>query len=465
MSNYRRVFNGRPKRTSNQRSFSQYRPQRRRTPRSFDPFYLIKQGKTESVQEKIVIENSFADFKVDPVLKKNIQTKGYLIPTPIQDKTIPPILKGLDVVGVANTGTGKTAAFLIPLIDKVLKNNKERVLIITPTRELAAQIESEFLSLSRGLNLFSALCIGGVSLNGQTKRLRQSPHFVIGTPGRLKDLEERRLLWLNAFSTIVLDEVDRMLDMGFIPDVKKIIYSTPPKEKRQTLLFSATLTGHITRLAEQWTRSPVRVEIEPEQVAVDTVEQVVYIVTTQDKFALLYNIITEKDLNRVLVFCNRRDEVRRLGETLTRYGINCSTLSGEVSQKQRIGRLEKFKSGKIRILVATDVAGRGIHIDGMDHVFNFSLPRDPEDYVHRIGRTGRAGSSGTSVSFADEEDGFYIPAIEEFMGRSLNCTQPEDEWLILPKPKIPKSQKRPHGRKPPRKKYASGRGNRSSVRR
>jgi ATP-dependent RNA helicase RhlB len=197
-------------------------------------------------------------------------------------------------------------------------------------------------------------------------------------------------------------------------------------------------------LASQWTRDPITVEIEPEQIAVDTVDQIVYIITTQEKFALLYNIITKQDLKRVLIFCNRRDEVRRLAEELKRHGINCNELSGDVPQKKRLRRLNDFKQGKIRALVATDVAGRGIHIDSMDHVVNYTLPRDPEGYVHRIGRTGRAGAAGTSISFADEEDGFYLAPIEEFMGRELHCIQPEEEWLEKPKPVRTKSK--PHAR-------------------
>jgi len=237
--------------------------------------------------------------------------------------------------------------------------------------------------------------------------------------------------------------------MGFIPDVRMIIHSTPPKEKRQTLLFSATLTEAITRLASQWTVNPVMVEIEPEQVAVDTVEQIVYIVTEEQKFDLLHNIIVKQNLERVLVFCNRRDEVRRLAERLTRYGVNCSEISGDIPQRNRIRRLEDFKSGKIRVLVATDVAGRGIHIEGMDHVINFTLPHDPEDYVHRIGRTGRAGASGTAVSFADEGDAFYIAPIEAFMGRELHCIEPDDELLTKPEALYPeKKQRLRAGRKP-----------------
>jgi ATP-dependent RNA helicase RhlB len=233
---------------------------------------------------------------------------------------------------------------------------------------------------------------------------------------------------------MIIDEADRMLDMGFIPDVRMIIHATPPKEKRQTMLFSATLTKEVMRLAAQWTRDPVTVDIEPEQVAVDTVDQIVYIVTSDQKFALLYNIIEKKNLERVLVFCNRKDEVSRLGEILNRYGIQCSELSGDVPQQKRIRRLDQFKAGKVRVLVATDVAGRGLHIEGMDHVVNFNLPYDAEDYVHRIGRTGRAGAAGTSISFADEREAFYLPPIEEFMGRKLNCIYPEENWLILPEP-------------------------------
>jgi ATP-dependent RNA helicase RhlB len=251
-----------------------------------------------------------------------------------------------------------------------------------------------------------------------------------------------------------------MLDMGFIPDVRKIIYSTPHKSKRQTLLFSATLTPEVNRLAEQWTRSPVTVEIEPEQVAVDTVEQIVYIVTNDEKLTLLYNILTQKNLERVIVFCNRKDETRRLADLLVRYDMNCAILSGDIRQQTRVRTLEKFKAGKLRVLVATDVAGRGIHIEGMDHVINYTLPRDPEDYVHRIGRTGRAGAVGTSISFADEDDSFNIPAIEELLGNPLPCTHPDELWL-KPLPPAPNPKAKADGGRPSR----SGKPNSGSRRR
>ena len=383
----------------------------------------------------------FHDFDLPRPLMHAISDLKFEYCTPIQAEILPSTLCGRDASGRAQTGTGKTAAFLISILTRLLNNpiqgkrapGTPRVLILAPTRELVLQISEEARQISRycGVNIVSVF--GGMDYEKQRKQLGAGPvDIIVATPGRLLDFKRRQDIALNKTEVLIIDEADRMLDMGFIPDVRKIIYSTPTKDKRQTLLFSATLTEQITRLASEWTRNPVKVEIEPEQVAVDTVDQIVYIVTIEEKFALLYNIISRQNLSRVLVFCNRRDEVRRLSEMLTRFGINCSELSGDVPQKKRIRRLDEFKSGKIRILVATDVAGRGIHIEGMDHVINFKLPHDPEDYVHRIGRTGRAGSSGTSVSFADEEDALYLPAIEKFMDRELTCIAPEEEWLAMP---------------------------------
>lgn len=387
-----------------------------------------------------------------------ISDLGFEYCTPIQSEILPSTLSGKDASGRAQTGTGKTAAFLIAIITRILNNPLQgkrqpgmpRVLILAPTRELVLQISEEARQLSKycAINVISVF--GGMDYVKQRKQLITGQvDIIVATPGRLLDFQRRHDLTLKKVEVLIIDEADRMLDMGFIPDVRKIIHSTPSKEKRQTLLFSATLTGQITRLASEWTRSPVTVEIEPEQVAVNTVEQIVYIVTTDEKFALLLNIITRQNLSRALVFCNRRDEVRRLSEMLTRYGINCSMLSGDVPQKKRLRRLEEFKAGKIRVLVATDVAGRGIHIEGMDHVINFKLPHDPEDYVHRIGRTGRAGATGTSISFADERDAFFIPAIEEFMGRKLACMEPQEEWLTMPEAVHAKKSRRSWSRRKP----------------
>ena len=400
----------------------------------------------------------FHDFEFPDPLLHAISDLGFEYCTPIQSEILPSTLSGKDASGRAQTGTGKTAAFLIAIITRILNNpiqgkrkpGTPRVLILAPTRELVLQLSEEARQLSKYCPIRIISVFGGMDYVKQRKQLTADPvDIVVATPGRLLDFQRRRDITLKKIEVLVIDEADRMLDMGFIPDVRKIIHSTPQKEKRQTLLFSATLTGQITRLASEWTSNPVTVEIEPEQVAVDTVEQIVYIVTSDKKFALLLNIIIRQDLSRALVFCNRRDEVRRLSEMLTRYGINCSMLSGEVPQQKRLRRLNEFKSGKIRVLVATDVAGRGIHIEGMDHVINFKLPHDPEDYVHRIGRTGRAGATGTSISFADERDAFFIPAIEEFMGRKLICMEPEEEWLTMPETVHAKKRRRSsHRRKP-----------------
>ncbi|MFH1082191.1 MAG: ATP-dependent RNA helicase RhlB [Pseudomonadota bacterium] len=393
----------------------------------------------------------FHDFALPDPLLHAISDLGYKYCTPIQAEILPSTLSGKDASGRAQTGTGKTAAFLIAVITRMLNNpiqgkrrpGTPRVLILAPTRELVLQISKEAQQLSKYCAIEVISVFGGMDYVKQRNQLiASSVDIIVATPGRLLDFQRRHDITLKKIEVLIIDEADRMLDMGFIPDVRKIIHSTPPKEKRQTLLFSATLTGQITRLASEWTISPVTVEIEPEQVAVNTVEQIVYIVTTDEKFALLLNIITRQDLSRALVFCNRRDEVRRLTEMLTRHGINCSMLSGDVPQKKRVLRLEEFKAGKIRVLVATDVAGRGIHIEGMDHVINFKLPHDPEDYVHRIGRTGRAGATGTSISFADERDAFFIPAIEEFMGRKLTCIEPEEEWLTMPEAVHPRRRRR-----------------------
>ena len=398
----------------------------------------------------------FHDFDLPNPLLHAIYDLGFEYCTPIQAEILPSTLSGKDASGRAQTGTGKTAAFLITVITRILHNpiqgkrkpGTPRVLILAPTRELVLQISEEARKLSRYCSMKIVSVFGGMDYVKQRKQLSVgSVDIVVATPGRLLDFQRRHDITLKKIEVLVIDESDRMLDMGFIPDVRKIIHGTPVKDKRQTLLFGATLTGQITRLASQWTRNPVSVEIEPEQVAVETVEQIVYIVTDSEKFALLFNVIDKQNLERVMVFCNRRDEVRRLAEMLTRYGMNCSVLSGEVPQKKRIRRLEEFKTGKIRVLVATDVAGRGIHIEGMDHVINFTLPHDPEDYVHRIGRTGRAGAVGTSMTFADEKDAFYIPAIEEFIDRKLSCIDPNENWLTMPKPVFARKRRRSRPRR------------------
>lgn len=413
----------------------------------------------------------FHDLPIPERLMHAIADQGFVYCTPIQAGLLAATLAGRDAYGRAQTGTGKTAAFLITGMTRMLtnpitgkrSNGTPRMLVVAPTRELVLQITDEAKELAKYTSLNIVSIFGGMDYEKQRRQLSDRViDIIVATPGRLLDFHRRKDLKLGLTEMLVLDEADRMLDMGFIPDVRQIVYATPHKSKRQTMLFSATLTEAITRLSDQWTTDPLSVEIEPEQVAVDTVDQKVYIVTSDDKFTLLYNMITKLKLERLIVFCNRRDQTRRLAEMFERYRIDCAVLSGEVPQKKRIRTLDDFKSGKIRALVATDVAGRGIHVEGMSHVVNFNLPHDPEDYVHRIGRTGRAGASGTSVSFADEEDSFYLPAIEEFIGQSLACTQPPDEWLEDPppplkrRPKPQKSQQRRGGGARGRRPYRGG---------
>jgi len=378
----------------------------------------------------------FSTLPLSPALQPGLDALGYTTLTPVQAQSLPAILDGRDVIAQAPTGSGKTAAFglgLLQAIDPSLI--RVQALVLCPTRELADQVGKQIRKLATGIpNLKLLLLVGGVPLGPQLASLEgHDPHVVVGTPGRVQELARKRALNLGAVRTLVLDEADRMLDMGFIPQVRQIIRQTPPKSERQTLLFSATFTDDVMNLAQQWTTNPAIVEIEPENVASDTVEQHVFAVAGSDKYKLLYNLITQNDWTRVMVFANRKDEVRRIEERLTRDGISAAQMSGDVPQHKRIRTLEGFREGKIRVLVATDVAGRGIHVDGISHVINFTLPEDPDDYVHRIGRTGRAGTSGTSISFAGEDDSFALPPIEALIGRKIQCEMPPAE-LLAPVP-------------------------------
>ena len=381
----------------------------------------------------------FHDFNLDARLMHGIHDLGFTYCTPIQAQVLGHTLRGRDAIGKAQTGTGKTAAFLISTITQLLITpppkerymGEPRALIIAPTRELVVQIANDARDLTRhtGLNVMSF--VGGMDFDKQLKQL-EARHcdILVATPGRLLDFNQRGEVHLDMVEVMVLDEADRMLDMGFIPQVRQIIRQTPPKVERQTLLFSATFTEDVMNLAKQWTTNPAIVEIEPESVASDTVEQHVYAVAGKDKYKLLYNLIAQNNWVRVMVFANRKDEVRRIEERLTRDGISAVQMSGDVPQHKRIKALEGFREGKIRVMVATDVAGRGIHVEAISHVINFTLPETPDDYVHRIGRTGRAGASGTSISFAGEDDAFALPPIEALLGRKINCEQPPAELLV-----------------------------------
>nr|WP_239482029.1 ATP-dependent RNA helicase RhlB [Pseudomonas insulae] len=383
-------------------------------------------------------KSRFHDFPLAPELMHALQDLGFPYCTPIQAGVLGFTLKGQDAIGRAQTGTGKTAAFLISIITQLLQTRppqerymgEPRALVIAPTRELVVQIAKDAQALTKytGLNVMSF--VGGMDFDKQLKQLESRfCDILVATPGRLLDFNQRGEVHLDMVEVMVLDEADRMLDMGFIPQVRQIIRQTPPKSERQTLLFSATFTDDVMNLAKQWTTNPAIVEIEPENVASETVEQHVYAVAGSDKYKLLYNLIMQNDWTRVMVFANRKDEVRRIEERLVRDGVSAAQMSGDVPQHKRIKTLEGFRAGHIRVLVATDVAGRGIHIDGISHVINFTLPEVPDDYVHRIGRTGRAGASGTSISFAGEDDAFALPPIEELLGRKINCEYPPAELL------------------------------------
>ncbi len=398
------------------------------------PRWHIAQFKVEEEAGKV----RFHDMFLPIALMRAIQEVGYQYCSPIQAMTLPYALNGYDCIGKAQTGTGKTAAFLITAITDLLEHRLEeqyvgepRALILAPTRELALQIEADAKNLTKYSRLKVASVVGGMDLEKQQKQLtEQRIDILVATPGRLIDFMNRKVLFLDQIELLVIDEADRMLDMGFIPDIKTIVRATPRTENRQTLLFSATFSYDILNLAERWTNEPVRIEVEPKVKTSDDVEQHVYLVSSDEKYDALRRIVKQDEADRVMVFANRRDIVRDLSEKLKADGVPCQVLSGEVPQNKRIRTLDGFKEGKFEVLVATDVAGRGIHVDGVSHVINFTLPEDPEDYVHRIGRTGRAGKKGVSISFACEDDSFQIPAIEEYIKRKIDLEQLPEHYAV-----------------------------------
>jgi len=380
----------------------------------------------------------FHDLNLSDAVMHAIQDLGFQYCSPIQAQILPHTLKGMDAIGKAQTGTGKTAAYLITIIEDLLRNpikeerfhGDPRALIIAPTRELVMQIADDAKALCKYTDLHVATLFGGMEYHKQHKHMqKQYVDIVVATPGRLIDFMTRKDIYLDVLEALVLDEADRMLDMGFIPQVKRIVRACPNTDFRQTQLFSATFTHDILNLASQWTHAPVTVEIEPEQVATETVEQKVYLVSNEEKFRVLLNILRSPEVNRVIVFTNRRDQTQHLYDKLRKAGLQAGLLSGEITQQKRTRTLSEFKDGKINVLVATDVVGRGIHIEEISHVINYNLPEEPDDYVHRIGRTGRAGSSGIAINLACETESFQLPAIEARLGRKLKCELPPEELL------------------------------------
>lgn len=374
----------------------------------------------------------FHDMQLTDSQMQGIQELGFQYCTPIQAQSLPAALKGRDIIGQAQTGTGKSAAFLTAVINRLLSEPLEerfasepRALIVAPTRELALQIGKDAEGLAKYTGLKVVTVVGGMSYDEQRRQLRDHVvDILVATPGRLIDFMGSQDVFLDEVDVLVLDEADRMLDMGFIPDVRRIERATPHKGDRQTLFFSATFTDQIRRLIDQWTHEPIEVTIEPEQVTTERVQQHFYMVAGDEKFLMLCKYLREEKMERAIIFANRRDVTRNLSEKLNKAGLVSVLLSGEVSQQKRVKTLERFRNGNVKIMVATDVAGRGIHVDGVTHVFNYNLPDDSEDYVHRIGRTGRAGQEGKSISLISEEDAFELPALEEYLGTKLKLEQP-----------------------------------------
>ena len=366
---------------------------------SFDPSRFINKTIVEEKVVQFVPTHTFADFAFDDRIKANIVTKGSTLPTPIQDRAIPEVLSGADVVGIANTGTGKTAAFLLPLIDKILKNRDAKVLVMVPTRELAVQIGDELRGFAPGLGIYNAICVGGASIGPQISQLRRKPNFVIGTPGRLKDLLERKALNLSTFSTVVLDEADRMLDMGFINDMRTILSLMPTP--RHTLFFSATLSPEIEKLIGAFLHNPVRISVKTRESASSIEQDVVNIPRGAHKLDILHDLLTKPGFDKVLVFGRTKHGVEKLSKQLNDRGFKSESIHGNKTQNKRQKALDLFKKDHVNVLVATDVAARGLDISGVSHVINFDLPSTHEDYIHRIGRTGRAGKRGKALTFIE----------------------------------------------------------------
>lgn len=363
-----------------------------------DPKLFVNKAIDQAPIQQTEIKNNFSDFLIAEQIKNNISQKGYDKPTPIQDQVIPLVLEGRDIIGIANTGTGKTGAFLIPLIDKALYNRSQKVLIIAPTRELAVQINDELKIFAQGMDIRSVLCIGGSGLSFQISSLRKPHDFVIGTPGRLKDLKMQGKLNLANYNNIVLDEVDRMMDMGFIHDMKFIISHLPGR--RQGLFFSATMPKNVIPVAESFLRNPVTVTVKSQATSTN-VEQDVVKVQGRKKVDVLHDLLAEDEFEKVIVFGRTKWGIEKLSKTLQERGFKAMAIHGNKNQNQRQRAIDQFKGGQIQVLLATDVASRGLDIDDVTHVINFDQPATYDDYVHRIGRTGRAEKKGKAITFID----------------------------------------------------------------
>ncbi len=387
---------------------------------------------------------TFHDLDLIKPLMRALDENHYITPTPIQLSAIPSLLEGRDLLGVAQTGTGKTAAFSLPLLQHLfttkqnLKPRTARALVLAPTRELAIQIAENCLAYSKYLDLNQTTIYGGVNQKRQVKMMGKGVDLLIATPGRLLDLMQQGYVDLGSVSHLVLDEADRMLDMGFIHDIKKVIAAIP--KKRQTLLFSATMPSAISKLANTLLNNPKTVEVTPEVVTVEKIKQSLYRVAKQDKRALLITLLENKDISKGIIFSRTKHGANRIVKELDSAGITSAAIHGNKSQSARQRALNAFKDGEIRLLVATDIAARGIDVDNITHVINYDLPAEAESYVHRIGRTARAGTQGTALSFCDETEGKVLKAIERLIKFEINTVKTPELKRIAPKAAAPQDR-------------------------
>jgi len=363
---------------------------------TFDPSQFINKNPVEIKEVVYEPKHTFSTFGFDEKISKTVASMGITTPSPIQDQIIPKIMQGRDVIGLAETGTGKTAAFLLPLIHKTMQEPNRKTLILTPTRELAIQIEDEFKKFGAGLHLFSTVCVGGVNIRPQIRALKRNNHFIIGTPGRVLDLQRQGHLRTNDVTTVVLDEADRMLDMGFIADMRSIIGATP--DNRETLFFSATMTKEAEKVVHDFLKDPVEISVKKKDVT-NSIEQDIVAFTQADKVEKLLLLLSKEEFQRVIIFVAMKHAASKLAYLLSDNGISAESIHGNKTHVQRQRALKKFKSGNCRVLVATDVAARGIHVDNVTHVINYDLPQQFDDYVHRIGRTGRGDKKGKALTF------------------------------------------------------------------
>jgi|SRR5579859_647081 len=366
-------------------------------PARLDRSYYVHTAIETSVEEEYKTLHTFTDFALDPRLQKNIEHHKYATPTPIQDQAIPVLMEGRDVVGIANTGTGKTAAFLLPLIHKVISDLNQGVLILAPTRELALQIHEEFLAFAHGLPVSVSLCIGGANMQMQMNSLRNNPHFVIGTPGRIKDLIDRRMFHTEMFANVVLDEVDRMLDIGFRKDIQYLLSKLAPK--RQSAFFSATINRETEEIMRNFLTNPVRISIKKTETNLHINQDVVKVRPGENKIDVLHNLLKQPNFKKVIIFGRTKHGINKLEKELSSRGFWVSAIHGNKTQGARQRSLQEFKRGRVQALLATDIAARGIDVVDVTHVINYDEPQSYEDYVHRIGRTGRAGKAGQALTF------------------------------------------------------------------